>query len=166
MEINKKGVILRRLKELMLSCFILSLVASVLNLMNIIDTVHGLMILLGLFSLFFWLVNIRQMRDCYADLKGDKVHFRLNIIAYLLFIGVNGIFYLVIAITNEELARYVYTFIFALTKVFKYVPPYINSNFLSAVVFHAVGIAAVFIAPTGISFEISYKEQNDKKSEV
>jgi len=165
MEINKKGVVLRRLRELMLSCFVLSLVATVLNVMNVIETAYGLMILLTLFSLFFWLVNVRQMRDCYYDIKGDRSYFKLNLIAYLLFICVNALFFLFVHFTGGEMSRYIYTVIFAITKVFKYLPPYINSNFLSAVVFHAIGIVMVFVSPTGTHPEEGYKEQNIKKSE-
>lgn len=165
MEINKKGIVLRRLVELMLSCFILSLVATVLNLMNVIDTAYGLMILLGIFALFFWLVNVRQMRDCYYDIKGNKSYFKLNFIAYLLFMCVNGLLFLFVYFTGGELSRYVYTGIFAITKVFKYIPPYVNSNFLSGAVFHAVGIVLVFVSPTRTRLDERYKEQNIQKSE-
>ncbi len=165
MEINKKGVVFRRLRELMLSCFVLSLVAMVLNIMNVIETAYGLMILLSIFSLFFWVVNIRQMRDCYYDLKGDKSHFKLNLIAYLIFICVNALLFLFVYFTRGELSQYVYTGIFALTKLFKYLPPYINSNFMSAAVFHIVGIILVFVAPMGIRIEEDYNEKSIQKSE-
>ena len=163
MEINKKGVVLRRLRELLLSCFLLSVVATVLNIMNVIETSYGLMILLSIFSLFFWVVNVRQMRDCYYDLKGDKSHYKLNLIAYMIFIAVNALLFLFVYFTKGEISKYIYTGIFALTKLFKYIPPYINSNFMSAAVFHAVGIVLVFIAPTGIRIEEDYNEK--KKSE-
>lgn len=149
----------------MLSCFLLSVVATVLNVMNVIETSYGIMVVLVAFSLFFWLVNLRYMRDCYYDLKGDKSHLKLNLIAYMLFILVNACLFLFVYFTKEEFSKYVYTGIFAITKVFRYVPPYINSNFISAAIFHIVGIALVFLSPVGIRIVEDYKEKNIKKSE-
>lgn len=147
-------VIAQRFVELMIISTVLSVIAVILNITGAVKVEIALFFVLLLFSLLFMCLNIKQMRLCYFDLMDRTVHYVSNIVAYLLFAAVG---YAVYFLGSSE----VYSWMFAITKFAKYSSLGLDTP-ISALIFHAVGIISILVAPIGMRWVFLYGNENEE----
>ena len=136
----KKNIVIRRLVELLLTEALLSVLATILNVTGLVTQRYALVILLGAFIILFVVLNVRNMRKCFYDVRDNKTHYLMNFIAYGVFVVVNVGVYLVLPST-------VHTWFFSLTKILCFLD---IEYFVSFTVFHIIGVLAVIVAPAGM----------------
>ncbi len=146
-------VIARRFVELMLLNIVFSIIAVILNAVGIISVEIALFWTLLVFSVIFMYLNIRLMRLCYYDLMDRLIHYTSNIAAYLLFAAVG---YAVYFWGSNEW----YAWLFAITKCANYSALALETPY-SALIFHAVGILSVLVAPIGMRWVFLYGDREE-----
>ncbi len=150
------GITVRRFLELLLTCVIISVLITFLNVADILvtDITLGIGLLAGF--LLYFIENIRMMRGCYRDLDRDMEYAVGNITAYLMFAAVSLIIYFFAS--NE-----CFVWMFAVTKFVKFIGIKVDT-LASLLLFHAIGFLAIFIAPVGLhhrSDEIEFFEDEE-----
>ena len=142
MEFSVKRVIIRRFFELLVTSAAISAAVTMLNISEILNTKNRLFF--GLFAgvIIFVFLNVRMMRHCYFDLKNKRLYYFSNLAAYLLFAAAGFV-------SSLFLPNVLYTCIFVVTKFVKYLFSDIPAYY-SVLIFHAIGLSAVFLAPLGM----------------
>ena len=137
-------IILRRFLELFFVNSAISAILTILNIEKVLSTQYSVIfgILAGI--VLFLTVNFGMLRRCYVDLCDNFLYYTANIAAYLLFALVSVFVYL--AFSSK-----IYTWLFAMTKFFKYTG-FADSLPYSAAIFHLIGFSVIFIAPIGMGW--------------
>lgn len=136
-------IFIRRFAELIFTCFIISGFIALLSKMGILVERGHVVFALLIGAVIFFVVNIKMQRNCYYDMgEYHKEYYIINTVAYLLFAAVC---YLVYIFCSDE----VYTWLFAITKWVRFTVNRIEI-YLSALLFHLVGLATVFLSPAGV----------------
>ena len=139
-------IIIRRFAELVITCFIISGFIALLSKMGILVERKYVVVALLIGALMFFLIQVKMLRNCYYDMQQFyREYYLTNTFAYLLFVLVC---YLIYFFCADE----VYTWLFAITKWVRFTVNRIEI-YLSALLFHAVGLACVFLSPAGVITE-------------
>ena len=138
-------IFIRRFAEIIFTNFIISGFITLLNKMEILVERGHIISVLLIGAVIFFIVNIRMFRNCYFDMgKFHKEYYIINTGAYLLFaIICTAVYFLG---TGE-----VYTWLFSITKLIRYTVNEIDTHY-SALFFHFIGLATVFLSPIGIKY--------------
>lgn len=128
-----------RFLELFFTSAAISSLVTVLNLLGLVTTQGMLYVwtLVGTGAFIF--INVRMLRQCYADLRGGELYYICNLLAYLIFILVGIILYIIGA-------RVLYTWLFAITKIVRFIDMGTRMRY-SLLIFHSLGVLAIFLAP-------------------
>ena len=150
-------VTLKRLKELLGLCIVLSAVVSLLCVMGLLpDKSRDVIIGLNVAAVIFMLINFMQMRRCYYELRNNTSYYIANICAYFTFALLNLCAY---KLCSGE----AYTWMFAITKIFRYTRFYL-ATWLSAVIFHCVMLGWIFISTVGMGW--IYAREAERKAKI
>jgi len=140
--IGKLTVIFRRYLELLIIEVLLSAAIALLHDSKLITEFSFFTIFVCTFFVIFLIVNVRQTRHCYFDLRNKPWHYTLNIISCILFAATT---YAIYKFTPYE----VYRMTMSLTNVFKYI--YLPCPIpVSAMLFHATTFVVTILAPIGM----------------
>ncbi len=90
------------------------------------------------------IVTVAMSRRCFFDLIDRKKYYITNILAYVMFMIVNVALYFL-------LDSVPYTWLFAITKSFRYISPFIGTK-LSILIFHTVMLGFIAAAPIGMDW--------------
>lgn len=145
----KKKVIKRRFREFLCTEVILSVLATLANIFLGITQRYHLVIFLGIMILAFMGVSIWQMRRCYYEIQDLKEHYKLNFIAYMMFVVLS----LVVCLIFPGM---LFTWLFSITKFLKYLG---FAQIVSLLIFHVFGIVAILVSPLGANDEIQEYEE-------
>ncbi len=142
--LNLYYIIIKRTIELLLLSTFLSTVITVSCVLEIIsDGGKACFFSIIIADIIFILANVKMLRICYFENGGDKfIYYTTNYISYLTFVAINLLF---CYFNPNEL----YTYLFLIMKLGKYATVEVSS-FNSALVFHAIMMIIIGIAPTGI----------------
>lgn len=140
----------RRLFELFFTSAAFSAALTVLNTEEILDGNIRFLPIVYIFAALFMIVNFIMMRNCYCDLRDNRLFWILNFSAYLIF--------LILSFSVFLCSSKTYTWLFAITKFLRYTDTNITVV-QSAAVFHLVGIAAVFLAPIGLGWVLECDDE-------
>lgn len=137
-----KRVVIRRLCELMITAVVLSAAVAGMLFMGVLNTDSR--VLFGMLAgvALFEMINTVFLRHCYFDLLGKKIYYLSNLFAYFIFIFITATVYFVDPET-------IYLWLFGISEFAKYSEAEFAVWF-SAALFHAIGIALVFVAPAGM----------------
>ncbi len=136
----------RRYWELMLSSTVISSVIYLLNMLKLFETRASLYIVTFVGTALFLFYNVKRCMATRSKLKSKKVYFSTNFVAYFAFMFTGVIIYLgVIYFTGsfKIIAKEVYTFLFAITKLLKLTDADISMRY-SLLLFHGLGILSIF----------------------
>lgn len=148
----EKRMIKRRFINLILLNSIISFSLTVMNVLDILKTRNQLSLGIFIGAVIFYAVTLWRLKRCYYDIRNKKVYYFINIVSYSLF-ALFG--YLIYFLGFEQL----YTFLYATTKIIRFTafsPPIP----VSALLFHAIGFAMVFVAPIGMGW--AFKSRSGK----
>ena len=146
-------IIVRRFLELFCVNAAISAILTVLNVFKVLARQNTLLFGIAVGIVIFAVINSIMLRHCYFDLRNNFLYFTTNIAAYALFALLNALVYLLFSTE-------VYTWLFAVTKFFKYTSLALSAP-LSAAVFHLIGFAVVFLAPIGMGWIFAYDDEID-----
>lgn len=141
---NIATVAAKRFLEVLLINVILSSFLTMVDILGLIKTQELIFITTTAGVVLSLVINIQIMRNYYYDLVDRLIYYTSNYIAYILFFMVNlGVG----AIFNDQ----VYTWLFSIVK-FAMFPQYEWSSSVSALLFDALMIASIHIAPIGMGW--------------
>ena len=146
-------IIVRRFLELFCVNAAISAILTVLNVFKVLARQNTLLFGIAVGIVIFAVINFIMLRHCYFDLRNNFLYFTTNIAAYALFALLNALVYLLFS-------SQVYTWLFAVTKFFKYTSLALSAP-LSAAVFHLIGFAVVFLAPIGMGWIFADDDEID-----
>ena len=133
-------IFIRRFLELFLTNFIISSLITILYLAEILNTTNSITLALILGTVIFFAINIRMLKFCYYDMRRyTRMYYIVNTAAYLVFAFVGFAIYL----SGKNV---LYTWLFATTKFVKFTIDGV-ANPHSALLFHLIGLASVFLTP-------------------
>lgn len=135
-------IIINRFLEMTVTIIVLSSVSVLLNTYVLPLNGIGTLLLLLVASLVFYIDNIRRCRWSYVKAGKYSMYLKINIATYILLVAVCAICSLVVPGVP-------YTWMLVITKLPKFILGF-SSNLLSALMFHAVGILTVILAPAGV----------------
>ena len=72
----------RRYGELIITSFILSAIATILNVAGTVSLTPYVLLMLSIGTVIFLVINVLQMRDCYFELGNPVQYYASNLIAY------------------------------------------------------------------------------------
>ena len=136
----------RRYCELMISSAVISSVIYLLNILDVFVTHASLYTVMIIGTLLFMIYNVKGCRDSRAKLRRKNVYYITNFAAYFAFVITGVIIYLGVIYFNGTLkviAKEVYTFLFAITKMLKLIDPGTSMRY-SWLLFHSIGILCIF----------------------
>ena len=142
--------VLRRLFELFFTSAAFSAVLTVLSTEKILDGNIRFLPIVYIFAALFMIANFIMLRNCYCDFRDNRLFRFVNFLAYLVFLAVSFSIFLY--------SSKAYTWLFAITKFLRYTDTSITVA-ASAAVFHSVGIAEVFLAPTGLGWVLECDDE-------
>lgn len=134
----------RRFAELFILNLGISVIITVLSIMDVLDTQNKLFTALVIGVILFMSINTIMLRQCFFDLENRNFFYITNIIAYLAFALLSIILYC-------NLSDELYTWMFAITKIAHF-SVFNVPNFFSALLFHCIGIMATLVSPFGMSW--------------
>lgn len=124
-----------------------------MNIVDLVNTQNSMLLFLSLGAALFLYVNVRMMRDCYYDIRGGMYYFVGNYAAYLIFMAVSLLLYFFGG-------SGIFTWLFAITKFVRYTGGGV-SNLVSTLIFHAVMLLSVLLAPLGMKQQILMYEDEE-----
>ena len=155
MNIIALRIIFRRFLELMFTGALVSAVLTVLNISGILENEVSLLAGMLAGTAVFMYADYRMLQNCYFDLTDKPLYYFTNITAYIIFAAAGFLTY---ALGSGN----VYTWLFAVTKFARYMNIGITAV-CSALIFHIMGLAVVFIATIGMDWVFSYNSGAEKE---
>lgn len=151
---SKRYLITRRLLEMLVCTAVLSIVCVALRFAGIVHSQNGLIISLFIGVIIFVWVNVSQCKQCFFELRDNRLYYLTNYLAYLLYIVVaTGVYVL--------WGNGGYSWVFAIVNFLSYLPAGISSP-LSAAIFHVIMLIAIFLAPLGMGWIFEEEEEEDE----
>lgn len=152
-------LILQRFFEMLVPCALLSAVGTIVYVAGFVPTKISLMILLTAELLLFGVVHFIMLRQCYVALADNKMYFKINLMAYGVFLLVSlALFFMF----DNEGRNYPYTWLFAITKFLRHSPISL-SNLMSAGIFHGIMILLICTAPQGMGWVFEPEEEDEEE---
>ena len=148
----KTIIIIRRFFELVISEVALSAALTMLSMFEFASSFAVWIVSMITGVLFFYGINIWQLRSCFFDLRDYKLFYLLNLISCFAFAAVD---FLLISI----LPATVYSLLFSITELFHLVIPKV-SVLLSAALFHLICCVVVIVSPVGMSWLLEIPDTN------
>lgn len=131
----------RRYGELIITSFVLSVIATLLNISQAVSLKPYVLLMLVIGTVIFLVINIVQMRDCYFELGNAPQYYLANLFAYGLFSVTTVVVY--------KVSNFIFTWIFGITKFMRYLPIDVPAKY-SLLLFLAILGIAVLLAPIGM----------------
>ena len=144
-------IIIRRFLEMFFTCVLISVIAVVINITGLVAAMAPVFILSSLGALCWFVLNVYMLRNCYFELRDNKIYYISNYLAYAIF----GICTVVI---YRCCSSSVYGWIFAITKFMKYTNLGISTVEATAV-FHLLAGVMILLAPIGMKWIFAVEEE-------
>lgn len=133
-----------RLAETAVSAVFCSAIISALFSCGLFDyTVLVCTIILGIAFALFAAFNIRNLCDCYFDMRSKALYYAVNLPSY-------AAFALITLVMQRALSARAFTWIFGIFKVISVATAYQISNFRSALIMHGVMFLVIGIIPFAV----------------
>lgn len=144
-------IIIRRFLEMFFTCVLISVIAVVINITGLIASMTPVFILASVGALCWFAINLYMLRNCYFELRDNKIYYISNYLAYAIF----GVCTVVI---YRCFSSSVYGWIFAITKFLKYTNLGISTVEATAV-FHLLAGVMILLAPIGMKWIFTVEEE-------
>ena len=146
---RKNQIIIDRFIETIIAMVALSAITVVLDtlLEKVSLSYWGKMLLLLIMTVIFFAVVVSRCRWSFFEAGSYKLYLNINIMAYLMLVVVN---ILCAVVLRNDWGNIVYTWGFVITKLPKFLVGLYNSNVISAIAFHIIGVLVVAMAPLGV----------------
>lgn len=133
-----------RLAETTVSAVFFSAVISALFSCGLFDyTVLVCTIILGIAFALFAAFNVRNLCDCYFDMRSKALYYAVNLPSY-------AAFALITLVMQRALSARTFTWVFGIFKVISVATAYQISNFRSALIMHGVMFLVIGIIPFAV----------------
>lgn len=133
-----------RLAETVVSAVFCSAIISALFSCGLFDyTVLVCTIILGIAFALFAAFNVRNLCDCYFDMRSKAIYYAVNLPSY-------AAFALITLVMQRALSARAFTWIFGIFKVVSVATAYRISNFRSALIMHGVMFLVIGIIPFAV----------------
>ena len=133
-----------RLAETAVSAVFCSAIISALFSCGLFDyTVLVCTIILGIAFALFAAFNIRNLCDCYFDMRSKALYYAVNLPSY-------AAFALITLVMQRALSARTFTWVFGIFKVISVATAYQISNFRSALIMHGVMFLVIGIIPFAV----------------
>lgn len=133
-----------RLAETAVSAVFCSAVISALFSCGLFDyTVLVCTIILGIAFALFAAFNVRNLCDCYFDMRSKALYYAVNLPSY-------AAFALITLVMQRALSARTFTWVFGIFKVISVATAYQISNFRSALIMHGVMFLVIGIIPFAV----------------
>lgn len=130
-----------RLAETAVSAVFCSAIISALFSCGLFDyTVLVCTIILGIAFALFAAFNVRNLCDCYFDMRSKALYYAVNLPSY-------AAFALITLVMQRTLSARTFTWVFGIFKVISVATAYQISNFRSALIMHGVMFLVIGIIP-------------------
>lgn len=130
-----------RLAETAVSAVFCSAIISALFSCGLFDyTVLVCTIILGIAFALFAAFNVRNLCDCYFDMRSKALYYAVNLPSYAAFV-------LITLVMQRALSARAFTWVFGIFKVISVATAYQISNFRSALIMHGVMFLVIGIIP-------------------
>ena len=155
-------VIIRRFLELLIPCVAFSATAVVLNVYLFNSSKLAPFLIAFIAAVIWFAMNVYMLRCCYFALQNKKKYFLANYIAYAAF----GLCTVIVFLC---LPKDVYSWTFAMTKLFRYTrlsDYFAHPIVYSVAIFHFLGGLMICLAPIGMSWVFdSYDDEENPENE-
>ena len=133
-----------RLAETAVSAVFCSAIISALFSCGLFDyTVLVCTIILGIAFALFAAFNVRNLCDCYFDMRSKALYYAVNLPSY-------AAFALITLVMQRALSARTFTWVFGIFKVISVATAYQISNFRSALIMHGVMFLVIGISPFAV----------------
>lgn len=133
-----------RLAETAVSAVFCSAIISALFSCGLFDyTVLVCTIILGIAFALFAAFNVRNLCDCYFDMRSKALYYAVNLPSY-------AAFALITLVMQRALSARTFTWVFGIFKVISVATAYQISNFRSALIMHGVMFLVIGIIPFAV----------------
>ena len=133
-----------RLAETAVSAVFCSAIISALFSCGLFDyTVLVCTIILGIAFALFAAFNVRNLCDCYFDMRSKAIYYAVNLPSY-------AAFALITLVMQRALSARTFTWVFGIFKVISVATAYQISNFRSALIMHGVMFLVIGIIPFAV----------------
>ena len=133
-----------RLAETAVSAVFCSAIVSALFSCGLFDyTVLVCTIILGIAFALFAAFNVRNLCDCYFDMRSKALYYAVNLPSY-------AAFALITLVMQRALSARTFTWVFGIFKVISVATAYQISNFRSALIMHGVMFLVIGIIPFAV----------------
>ena len=133
-----------RLAETVVSAVFCSAIISALFSCGLFDyTVLVCTIILGIAFALFAAFNVRNLCDCYFDMRSKALYYAVNLPSY-------AAFALITLVMQRALSARTFTWVFGIFKVISVATAYQISNFRSALIMHGVMFLVIGIIPFAV----------------
>lgn len=133
-----------RLAETAVSAVFCSAIISALFSCGLFDyTVLVCTIILGIAFALFATFNVRNLCDCYFDMRSKALYYAVNLPSY-------AAFALITLVMQRALSARTFTWVFGIFKVISVATAYQISNFRSALLMHGVMFLVIGIIPFAV----------------
>lgn len=163
---TKINLIISRFIEIFILNLILSVIVAALSSFQLVQNQWTMIAALSVTLVVFNVINVGRYRWSYAHLENEKDYYVINIIAYLIFALINVVCIFI-------LPNAAYTWIFLTTKLERFVlygvvdvNSFWRGLLFSSIIFHMVGIGAIFCAPFGLDWVSDDEPPEDLKELV
>ncbi len=148
---KKRLVVYRRVAELLLTCIVFSFLITILNVTGLMVKRNIVVFMILAFEVAFTILNFKNLRKCYFDIRNKKLFFMLNFLSHAIFAGVNFIFLLFAK--NE-----VYTWLFSITKGLKYIDVEL---IYSVLLFHFIQLICIIVSTIGMEWIFDENDEDE-----